>query len=296
MSIKYFMLFILVITSCVNDTNSVDKNPVTSLTTKTGTTQDLNISIFIDLSDRIDTVKYPNQSMQYYKRDVAYIKQIADVFIDNLKRKKIIQMNDNIQVYFDPEPLNNTINDISEKLRFSINRSNASLELLDSVRHLYSTEIEEIYNLAINDKHYIGSDIWGFFKDKVSDCIINDKRNILVILTDGYIFHKNRKIEDNNLTSYLTPQDIKKFKLNDSKWEEKISQKKYGFIPANKNLNQLEVLVLGINPNPTNPYEGDVLNKYWSDWFDSMQIKRYSIKKTELPANMKKIIIDFISN
>ena len=257
--------------------------------------ENLNISFLLDLSDRINPKKYPNESMQYYLRDVAYIKSVSEAFGQHLRTKKVRQMNDKIQVYFDPEPQNPNINSISNELRFSIKRENASLELLDKIKNTYSTKPIEIYNLAIKDNQYVGSDTWKFFKTKVKDyCIEDNYRNILIILTDGYIFHKDTKMKDGNQTSYLTPQLIRSFNLNDKDWENKIEEKEYGFIPATTNLENLEVLVLGINPDPKNPYEEEVIRRYWSDWFDAMKVGRYEIKTAGLPSNMDKIIKEFI--
>lgn len=73
-----------------------------------------------------------------------------------------------------------------------------------------------------------------------------------------------------------------------------MTNQKLGFIPTNKDLSNLEILVLGINPNPRNPYEEDVINAYWSNWFETMRVKRYEIRNADIPSNMDKVIKDFI--
>jgi hypothetical protein len=291
--------FIISLFSCVNDTkkNKTEKNNSerNSSEKKNNSDQNLNISFLLDLSDRIDPNKYPNPSMEYYLRDVEYIKSVSEAFYTHLQSKKVRQMNDKMQVFFDPEPRNQNINKLSENLKFNISRSNASLELLDQIKASYGSEPKEIYELAIKDNKYVGSDTWRFIKTKVKDfCIEDNYRNILVILTDGYIYHKDTHIEDNNLTTYLTPQGIRKFKLNSNNWDERMSTEKYGFIPATDNLENLEILVLGINPDKKNDFEEDVIMRYWSDWFNNMKVGRYEIKTAGLPSNMDKIIKDFI--
>ncbi len=257
--------------------------------------QNLNISFLLDLSDRISPEKYPNESMEFFQRDVAYIKSVSEAFDIHLRNKKVRQMNDKIQSYFDPAPLNQNINKISNELKYHVSRNNVSLKLLGEIKKTYETKPLEIYDLAIKDNAYIGSDTWRFFKTKVKDyCIEENYRNILIILTDGYIFHKNSKIKESNLTSYLTPQDIRRFNLNKSNWKERIENKNFGFIPATDNLENLEVLVLGINPDKKNPYEQDVIIKYWSEWLNKMKVKKHTIKNAGLPSNMDKIIKDFI--
>lgn len=292
----FLFVFCLIYLSCEEDKKS-DKETQNienvNLETKNN---DLNISILLDLSDRISPIKYPNESMEFYLRDAAYIKSVSEAFDFHLRKKKIIQMNDNIQLYFDPEPNNQNINSISNDLKYNISRKNVSLELLDQIKSVYATKPLEIYTLAIEDNEYVGSDTWRFFKNKVKDyCIEDNHRNILVILTDGYIYHKDTKMEEGNLTTYITPQDIRKFKLDNSKWKETMTNQKFGFLPATENLDNLEILVLGINPNKNNPYEEDVLIKYWKDWFNTMKVKRYEIKTAELPSNLDKIIKDFIN-
>lgn len=290
-------LIVLSSISCKND-KPEDKNETkipTSSELKPSANENLNISFLLDLSDRINSKKYPNASMEYYLRDVAYIKSVSEAFDLHMRSKKVRQMKDQMQVFFDPEPLNSNINSISHSLKYTVDRSNASLELLDEIKNIYATKPLEIYDLAIKDNNFVGSDTWRFFKDKVKDYSISeDHRNILVIFTDGYIYHENTKMKEGNKTSYITPQVIRNYTLNTNNWEEKMEKKEYGFIPATSNLENLEVLVLGLNPDPKNPYEKEVLMKYWKDWFENMGVGRYEIKTADLPADLDKIIKAFI--
>jgi hypothetical protein len=293
-SILLMLLFYL---SCATDSNKKDSKsvPPIKVSGKKTVKHNLNISFLLDLSDRINPEKYSNKAMEFYQRDVAYIKSVSEAFDSHLRGKKVRQIDDKIQLYFDPAPLNQNINKISNQLKYHITRENVSLDLLDEIKNTYATKPKEVYDLAIKDNRYIGSDTWKFFKTKINDyCIEENYRNVLVILTDGYIFHKNTKIKEKNQTSYLTPQDIRKFKLNKSNWKEKMENENYGFMPATDNLENLEVLVLGINPDKKNPYEQDVIVKYWSDWLNKMKVKKYAIKNAGLPSNMDKIIKNFI--
>ncbi len=293
---KYVMLatFLLLLFACVSEPK--EEKGVTKITRKQiKASENLNISFLLDLSDRIDPKKYPNPSMDYYKRDAAYIKSVAEAFKQHLQTKKVRQMNDKIQLYFDPEPLNPEINSISTNLKFHIRKKNASIELLEKISEEYSTQPEKIYSLAIKDNKYIGSDTWRFFKNKIRDyCIEDGFRNILVILTDGYIYHKNTKIRQDNFTTYITPQDIRSFKLTSSNWKTKIENGGFGFIAATNDLSNLEILVLGINPDKKNPFEEDIIKTYWNNWFESMNVKRFEIRNADLPSDMDKLIKNFI--
>ena len=298
----YNLLFLLVFTilsSCKKDAKEdltdIVESEIETISHKSS--DNLNISFLLDLSDRISPDEHPNSAMEYYQRDVAYIKSVSEAFDIHLRGKKVRAMNDKIQLYFDPEPSNQNINTISNNLKYNINRKNVTLSVLDEIKHNYATSPKAIYDLAIADNKYVGSDTWRFFKSKVNDyCIEKNYRNILVVLTDGYIYHKNTKIKEDNLTTYLTSSFIREVKLNNKNWEAKINDQQFGFIPAAHDLSNLEILVLGINPDNKNPYEEDLIKKYWSDWFDAMKVGRYQIKTSALPSNMDKIIKDFILN
>lgn len=256
----------------------------------------LNISILLDLSDRIDPEKYPNSSMEYYQRDAQYINMIAQTFIKYLKSKKVILLNDKMSLYFSPEPSNPEINSISKELKVNFDR-NSSKNSLSETAEKYKKLPLKIYESAIKDKNYVGSDIWRFFKDNVENyCVENDHRNILVILTDGYMYHKNSEIIKANQTTFLTPQLVRQFHLNKSDWKQKIEKEKYGFIPAVNDLSNLEVLVIGINPDEKNPFEGDIIKAYWEEWLKEMNISKFKLLNNDLPSNLEKPISEFLSN
>lgn len=269
------------------------KNPVS--TNSSSNSKNLNVSILIDLSDRIDPEKNANPTMEYFQRDTEYIKAIDKGFLDHIKSKKVIQLDDQMQVFFNPEPSDPQMNDFTKQLKVSFDK-NTTKENIALVDKNYSDLPLKIYQSAIEDKKYVGSDIWEFFKNKVKDyCIKDNHRNILFILTDGYIYHKDSKFSEGRKTSYLTPELIKSLKLNSSDLKSKIEENGLGFIKANNDLENLEVIVLGINPTKGNPFEGDVIKEYWENWFKEMKIKNYQIKSADLPSNLEPIILKAIS-
>lgn len=257
--------------------------------------ENYNVSILLDLSDRISLKKNPNPTMEYYQRDLGYIKSISEAFTEHVRSKRVRQIDDKMQLFFNPEPLNSEINSISKNLRIEINKNNVTKDFLNSINTSYSAQTAKIYNLALEDNNYIGSDIWSFFENKIKDqCVDKKYRSIIIILTDGYMFHEDTQVKDGNLTTYITPLLINKQGLNTPDWNKKIQHQKFGFIKANDDLSNLEVLVLGINPDEKNPYEEKVIRAYWSNWFTEMKIKHFEIKNADLPSNMEKIIKDFI--
>ncbi|MBP1221645.1 hypothetical protein [Flavobacterium sp. 1355] len=284
-------ILLLFITSCKQESDKEEKEVIT----KNPAAENYNISILLDLSDRISLKKNPNPTMEYYQRDLGYIKSVSEAFTQHLKTKRIRQIDDKMQLFFNPEPLDPEINSISENLKIAINKNNVSKGFLNSINENYASKTSKIYSSAIKDDNFIGSDIWNFFDTKVKDqCVEDNYRNILIVLTDGYIFHKNTVITQGNRTSYITPELIRKNDLNMQNWNKKFDEQDFGFIQVDEDLSNLEVLVLGIHPDNKNPYEEKVIKAYWTKWFTEMKIKHFEIKNADLPSNMEKIIQDFI--
>jgi hypothetical protein len=252
--------------------------------------QNLTISFLLDLSDRISPEKNPNTAMPYYKRDVEYIKSIEKAFVTHVKGKKIIKLNEQMQVFFDPAPQDPAINAVSQSLKVKIdkNTNKASLATLDKT---FAEAPQKIYVSAIKTKKYVGSDIYNFFQKKVKNyCVSNNHRNILVILTDGYIYHVNSKYVSGNQSSYITPAYIKSKKLNTINFKADMVKNKIGLIPATTDLKNLEVIVIGINPSKSNPFEEEVINQYWSDWLKAMGVKTFYLNGAELPSDIEPLL------
>lgn len=256
----------------------------------------LNISILLDLSDRIEQPKS-------IEKDVAYLGSLSKAFTNHIKTKKLVLLEDRIQLFFNPEPSSSAINEIAENLKISFTK-NTPKELIEETQALYQTEPIKLYEFAKKDSeglkaNYPGSDIWRFFKDNVRDYSMdNCHRNILVILTDGYMYYDKTEMKEEGRTSYLTPKYLSRLNLKKSNWKEEMQKQNLGFIPAAKDLHDLEVLVVGINSlNNDNPYALDIIQEYWSQWFREMGIPEgnYKIKNAVIPSNMEGVIMDFIN-
>ena len=280
----------LIIYSC-SEPKKKNKNPSSG-------NKNLNISILLDLSDRIDSIKYPNSTMQFYKRDLGYIQTIASTFSSIMLRKKVMLFDDNLRIFIEPKPMSSKVNETLNLLNNKFKPD--SKDLLDRINNLdkyYVQLAEGIYKQAIVDDQYIGSDIWNFFGNKVEDfCIKPKKDNILIIITDGYIYHKQSLFKNGNRSSYLTPQSIRDNNLITVNYKEEILSKDFGFITEVKDLDNLRVLVLGINPSKKNKFDDKIIKTYWGKWFKEMGIKDYKITPAYLPTEMEDIIQQFIKN
>lgn len=260
--------------------------------------KNLNVSILLDLSDRIDTVLYANETMHFYKRDLGYIRSIARSFSSHLKTKRAFFIQDDIRVFIDPEPKSKKVNDVLQSLSFEFKRdTDGIIEKLDSLENNYVELSSHLYNQALEDNVYPGSDIWNFFKKKVSDfCIKEDKDNVVIIITDGYMFHEDSKYDESNRSSYLTSKNINAKGLNVSTYKDIIEEKDFGFIATREDLKDLRVLVLGVNPSSSysNPYEGDVIETYWENWLHEMGVQDAKIAEAYLPSEAEMIINNFL--
>jgi hypothetical protein len=252
--------------------------------------QNLNISFLLDLSDRID----PKKNSGIYQRDLQYIKSVQKAFINHVRGKKMLLLKDQMQVFFNPLPNIPNINQLSQQLKVDFNPKTSKRDFLN-IDKVYSDNPAKIYQSAIKDHNYVGSDIWRFFKNNIQQyCIKPEHRNILVILTDGYMYHANSIIVDGGKSSYITPEFLRLKKLNAAGYQAVIKKNNLGFIAFPYNLKELEIIVLGINPSTKNPYEEDVIKQYWTDWFKAMKVKKFELRITDLPSSLESVINDFI--
>jgi hypothetical protein len=260
-------------------------------------TKNLNLSIFLDLSDRIDPKKYANETMEIYQRDLGYINSLAEAFQNHVNKTKISSMNETMQIFFEPEPKSKEINELAKQMKFIFDKSTVTPAKIASIVPVYTSSAKEIYQTALKENKFIGADIWTFFKNKVKDqCILPNHQNVLVVLTDGYMYHQENLLKVGNQTSYLSPELIRTAKLNAPDFDKKMSTGKFGFIPATSGLQELSVLVIGINPQKGKPFEEDVIKKYWSDWLTEMGVTNFQIKGIDLPTYMDSIIKKAIAN
>jgi hypothetical protein len=291
--IVFICLFAILCLSCKKENiTKIDEQKITYKSEKLkGELKKLNISILLDLSDRIKPKKPLNSSVNIAERDVGYIKSIAECFEIYIRNKRNIKIDDRIQLFIDPEPSDRELNRKIDSLKISFTRDNAKRNLILQTSKKYENVSQSIYHSAIKDNNYVGSDIWRFFKNKVKDyCIEDGYRNILVILTDGYIYHNQSIKILKNRSTYLTHSYIKRNKIS----ENRIKEKDFGFINSSKGLENLEILILGVNPVNGSLNDEEVIHSYFSKWFKEMEVKKYKINNTDLPSNMDKIIRKFI--
>ena len=249
----------------------------------------LNISIYLDLSDRLKRDLTPSQK----ERDLAIVGHIADYFRAQTVGPKILQSKNNIKVFFYPAPNSSDIATLAEDLCIDITKFNGVERrvVLDgdanqgkpSLKERFKKNLSAIYDKTLEANQFPGCDIWDFFSNKNVDtqCIRKGFRNILIILTDGYLFDEKHKVQDGNAFSYVTPATLKNPNTS--------------LIVKRTGLENLEVRILEVNPTDIN--HRDQLKTVLEDWLKGMGVKEENItvSQTDLPSNTQTIVDSFLN-
>ena len=81
----FYLLMIVSLVSCCKENGNLSGDKKDSVIIDSN---NINVSILIDLSDRIDPKKNSNPTMEYFQRDTEYIKAIEKGFLNHIKSKK----------------------------------------------------------------------------------------------------------------------------------------------------------------------------------------------------------------
>ena len=244
------------------------------------TVKPLNLSVFLDLSDRLARDLTPSQT----QRDSIIIDELVDIFIEDcVKNGKIIGSKNHFQIFFHPAPQTTEIAALAKGLNLDLSRVSPQEKKakLKELKEKFSNNISQIYQSTLKDQKWIGSDLWAFFSDKKVDsqCIRDGYRNILIILTDGYLFYQPNKRQEGNAYTYVLPQTLK--------------DSKSSLIVKRDGLDDLEVLLLEVNPYQ--PVERDRLINVLENWFTAMGVSHFVVADTDMPVNTENIIRNFMN-
>ncbi|HSJ67973.1 MAG TPA: hypothetical protein VK921_09875 [Anditalea sp.] len=288
--------------SCKNENQviAVSEKPVEVVPDVDLGDQQLNITILLDLSDRVEPTKYPAKP-EHFERDIELVSYFTEFFKKEMSEKGAYKAEGKIKVIFSPRPADNEINSIASNLNIDLSKARDNKhkkEIFDNITSDFRSNLETIYSKTIETKQYPGSDIWRFFKNDVSDYALTsdpDYRNILVILTDGYLYHEDSKDKSSNRSAYLLPNTVQQNGLRNSNWQNKFQEGDFGFITTREDLENLEVLVLEISPSPSYKNDEDVIKAYLEKWFQEMNVKEYAVYNSDLPEYTKTRISNFLT-
>ena len=295
--------FAICLFSCKNETNK-ETGTQQPQEENNETDKQLNITILLDLSDRIEPTKYPS-SPEHFERDIEVVNYFTELFKKDMEKKGAFMARGKMKVIFSPRPYDSEINNIAEKLSIDLSKTKNTKEkkaIFDNVSLNYKENLSKIYTKTIETKQYLGSDTWRFFKNDVTDyCIEKDDnyRNILVLVTDGYIYHVDSKDQNDKRTQFLTPNYIQQERVNligeSNIVKQRIKKYDYGYSVSRSDLANLEIIALEISPSPKRKNDEDVIKEYLSKWFTEMNVKNYAIYNSDLPQYTKSKIDNFIN-
>jgi hypothetical protein len=253
----------------------------------------LNITILLDLSDRITKSQNPSNT----DRDIAIVKNIVSAFRADLSKRKLVVMDGSIKVLFYPTPQDPNIVSLAQDLELTVSKNTPNLKDLITTPLLdnkFETNLRSIYEKALAQNKWPGCDIWNFIKSK-QNLYINDAkyRNMLIIVTDGYVFHQNAKFSSGKRYSYLLGSNIAPYR-DPVNYETKIKNDDFGLISTKNDLSGLEVLVLEVNPETGKPVDYDIIKLVLSNWFTEMGASKCEVYQTDLPSITKKNIENFM--
>ena len=248
--------------------------------------QTLNVSIYLDLSDRIaDKNLVPNQVY----RDTAIINYLIEYFISQTLDIHILTSENKMKVFFYPMPQDAKISELSKRLNVDISEKKGidKRTSLEAMRKDFPAILDTIYTKTLESKKWPGCDIWDFFSSKKVDnlCIKKGARNIIVILTDGYIYYDKNAFQEGDAYSYIGHKKLENLK------NYSLIDRRNGEL-ADKGL---EILMLEINPEK--PAHRDKMVKILGDWFKAMGIEKFTAVETDANlTNTETIIKSFMEN
>lgn len=266
-------------------TDNNDENNTTNINSESNnlqastSLQPLNISIYLDLSDRIK----PDGTNKLSQKDadIAIVEYLTNQIKERAVKMKILPCKDRIKVFFYPQPEDSKIALLSEKLELDLGEipHGDKKRVLKTFGDEFKNSLEQIYSSTIATSNWIGSDIWGFFNKPIDNyCIKDGYRNILVVLTDGYIYYAPDKRSNGSAHNFILQSTL--------------HDPNSSLIPGSKELSNLEVLMLELNPVP----HADLpkMEQVIADWLKAMGIQKSYVGEKDVISNTKMILQNFL--
>ncbi|MEX0608860.1 MAG: hypothetical protein WD016_10930 [Balneolaceae bacterium] len=283
-------LFIISCSQSKGDTESIqEENTIKS---------SVNITILLDLSDRI--IRDINSSQQI--RDIAIVNEFVRYIKKNMEDQGAFNAKDKFQIIFNPLPEDPNVNAISRDLSIDLEDLEPKEKkiIYDSIGDTFESNLKSIYESTLKTKNWIGSDVWRFFKNDIKDLVISDNedyRNILVVVTDGYLYHSDSARREGNKTSYVTNTYLKNIGIYEkADWREYLNDNEFGLLPIEDSYEDLEVLFLEINPIQSYLVDEDITRWFIGNWLEEMGITNFRIYNTDVTTNTAKRIARFMKN
>lgn len=243
----------------------------------------LNIVVILDTSNRVFPERHPGQ----IERDIEVVKEITDQFEpiveEHINQADELAYEDSLTVIVPNQPGVPSIPwEIMEKLTIDYPEDCDSCGSYEGILKNLAQQKEALLNKMSRLYEFVGqhgqtgSDIWEWFKYEAEDYFDEDKRNLIICLSDGYL-NFDRSIEARR--SEGTFMKISELR-DDPNWRARIRDGE-GLKPIGENFSRYNVkfLMLEIAPQSEKgsgiPYQQDfdIIEEYWRKWLNDMEIK-----------------------
>lgn len=215
------------------------------------------------------------------ERDTAIIGYLCDMFSRKTIGPNILTSKNKMRVIFYPIPKIPNINALAKNLDVDVSayKGIEKRKTIEAMHSNFVSSLLPIYNETQKSSKWLGCDIWDFFSSGriKTQCMEEGARNIVIILSDGFLFHEKNKIREGNAYSYVLPQTLK--------------NQKSSLIVRRNDLQDIEVLMLEINAKNTT--ERDKLKEVLRTWFCEMGVKHICIEETDLTIQTQRVIDEF---
>ena len=278
--IAIIIAIIFVIKNCVGIECIPKKNPVKN---------NHNITFFLDLSDHLDETLYPDKQYgkhryeNFIRTATIFGKKYAD-FLQN-SNKPLIKYDEEIAIVTHPKSFDGIDTYLTNSI-IKIDKDNMGeyvganqTKISESLKRNVSGIFDECRN-KYNGSEWPGSSLYDFLEEK--EFYNSKKKNLLIIFTDGYPYHK-----------FLKPDENKWFLANSPNWKKSLHNKNrqevidklnqnsdLGLQAATNGLDNLRVLIIGTMPQGPNNLlkEKDLIELLWINWFTKMGVGSENIK------------------
>ena len=298
-----------------NGANISEKNEKIS---NSRVTQHFNMVIVPDLSNRVTKPK-PVDDLDIIE---SILNDISSIYLKSQNRR--IGQKDQFQVLLTNQSLINSLDAKMDNLRIDFSkfqRQRNRIEYITGVNRTYNlksdivrfkNELKEAYSNAKNNVK--GADVISFFKslDKATikpkgeiknlrtedgRVIYQEYRNVLILLTDGYIEADmySKTYNEDNIYPNLSEKRINSFRKDYLKNGKGRTMKQffkdlgYGITPVdNPLLSEVEILVLELDDRSKNANgnasseisDDDIIKLFWTDWLTKSGVKKFELHST----------------
>lgn len=309
-----FILFLSCSSKTSDENRNINKNQLDIIT------EHYNITVSVDLSNRLNQKLYPKAVS-----DTEIVHMVAEnMFPKILNHRRTMNQLDLFTIGFINKKQINAYNVNTERMSIDFSKFKTQSQRIDYIRNSYQNEkkifikeFNKLYDNAVQKPY--GSDIWTYFQQGIDDFVVkkevnstktgnriltNKYRNILILLTDGYIetIFNNKEYD---LTAGEIVEFRKKYLQSGEKSLESFLQKNPDFKirpVTNPLLEDLEILVLELyDRTDTNagasvhPTDLEIMKVIWTDWLKCSKVKKWELyPKSSNKVETEKIILRFL--